>query len=142
MKRIIIVALSFVLLNACRHLDQHTSTASLQNTYWKLSNINGMPLTTPENAREIHIILTREGEETRLKGFAGCNAIGGSYVLHDNSIRFTVISTKMFCNDRMDAENFLLNALNKADHFKIKSETLTLFQGAKEIAKFESVYFK
>jgi heat shock protein HslJ len=118
------------------------STATLENTYWKLAEMNGKPIVTPADAKEVHIILTNEGENKRVKGHAGCNSLGGSYTLSGNEIKFITITTKMMCVDRMDVEDFLLNALSVANRYKITGETLELFQGDTLVARFQSVYLK
>ncbi|RYY29889.1 MAG: META domain-containing protein [Chitinophagaceae bacterium] len=112
--------------------------ASLTNTYWKLSMANDRPVVTPDNSREIHIKFRNEG--STLLGFAGCNGLGGNYVLSgENGIRITAITTKMYC-DRMETENFLTNAITKADNYRVTGEKLSLFQGRKLLATFEAVY--
>lgn len=136
MNKHILLFLLISLLTSCKA----GSTANLENTYWKLAQREGKPVITPENAKEVHIVLAKEGDNRSLKGFAGCNSIGGDYTTEGNKITFTVISTKMFCEDRMDVENFLMAALNSADRYTIKGETLELYQGDKLLAEFESVY--
>lgn len=118
------------------------STATLENTYWKLAEMNGKPLTTPADAKEVHIVLTNEGDSKRIKGYAGCNSLGGSYTLSGNEIKFIAITTKMMCVDRMDVEDYLLKALSSANRYKIIGETLELYQGDALVARFQSVYLK
>jgi heat shock protein HslJ len=125
----------------CKPTEKTTSAANLENTYWKLTERNGEPIATPENGREVHIILTKEGTETRLKGFAGCNGMGGSYTVKEGEIKFSVITTKMMC-DRMEIENYIVGVLNSANHYEIEGETLKLYNDATFLAKFESVYLK
>lgn len=129
----------FILLFQCKSAEKNTSTARLENTYWKLAEMNGMPVETPENAKEVHIVLAAEGDEKRIRGFGGCNGLGGNYTVSDNKVKFTVLSTKMFC-DRMDVENYLTKALSEADSYVIKGETLELFQGNTALIRFNSVY--
>ncbi|RAV99562.1 META domain-containing protein [Pseudochryseolinea flava] len=132
-----------ILICQCKPAEKTSaSTASLENTYWKLSEMNGIPVSTPENQREVHFVLTKDGSELRVKGFAGCNTMGGSYTVNNNTIKFSTFSTKMMCSERMDIETFMFSTLNDADNFKIKGETLELYQGNTFLAKFESVYFK
>ena len=117
------------------------SQATLLNTYWKLADVNGNPVITPENGREAHIILTNEGGEPKLKGFAGCNSLGGSYTLEKEKLKFLAITTKMMCDpERMKVEDYLLNALNSADSYSIEGETLELLVGDTSIADFKAVY--
>jgi heat shock protein HslJ len=142
MKNLLLMFLFLVLLH-CKPTEKNMSTATLENTYWKLLEVNGRPLLTPADAREVHMILTNEDAGRRLKGFAGCNNMGGSYTVNGDMIRFTVISTKMMCSpDRMEPENFLFDVLNNADHFKIKGERLELYKGDTRLTVFESVYLK
>ena len=56
---------------------------TLENTYWKLSEVNGNPVITPEGSKEVHFILTAKGDQKNIKGFAGCNSITGSYTLSE-----------------------------------------------------------
>ncbi|HYG18331.1 MAG TPA: META domain-containing protein [Ohtaekwangia sp.] len=130
-----------ITLTQCKPTQNTTSVANLENTYWKLSEINGKPVTTAEGVKEVYMVLGKEGSEQRLKGFGGCNNMGGSYTLSGNTIKFIVISTKMAC-DRMDIENFFFNALSRADRYLIKGETLELYQGETFLTRFESVYLK
>lgn len=139
----LLLMFAFLTLVQCKPTEKNMSTATLENTYWKLLEVNGKPLTTPADAREVHMILAKEGSDTRVKGFAGCNNMGGSYTVNGDAIKFTVISTKMMCSpDRMEPENFLFSVLNNADHFKIKGERLELYQGETRLTVFESVYLK
>jgi len=139
MKTLLPLLLFALVLLQCKSADNTASTARLENTYWKLAEMNGMPVETPENAKEVHIILSAEKEEKRVKGFGGCNGLGGSYSVDGNKIKFQVLSTKMFC-DRMEVENYLTKALGDADTYVIKGETLELFQGNTFLIRFNSVY--
>lgn len=131
------------LMAQCKSSSQTTtSTAHLENTYWKLSEMNGMPVVTPADAKEVYFIMTAEGADKRIKGFAGCNSLGGSYTLDGNKIKFTTITTRMMCHDRMDIENYLVQVLSNADSYKITGETLELYRGNTFLAKFDSVYLK
>jgi heat shock protein HslJ len=130
-----------IMLAQCKPAQNTTSTASLENTYWKLSDMNGAPVSTPEGGKEVHMVLGKSGSGQRLKGFGGCNNMGGNYTVSANTIKFVVISTKMAC-DRMAVENFFFDALNRADRYLIKGETLELYQGETFLTRFESVYLK
>ena len=77
-----------------------------------------------------------------MKGFAGCNNMGGNFTLEGNKIHFTIFSTKMFCQDRMDIEDFFTSSLSKTETYIIKGEELSLYQGETKLITFQSVYFK
>jgi heat shock protein HslJ len=118
-------------------------TATLLNTYWRLADMNGEPVKPPAGTREVHVILSRDDQENRMKGFAGCNNIGGSFKQEGLKITFSAFSTKMMCEpNQMKIEDFLLNALTATDNYIIKGETLTLLEGDTVLATFESVYLK
>jgi len=137
------IVLMVLLLTHCKTVQTTTvSSAKLENTYWKLSEMNGMPVITPADAKEVHFILSSENGESRIKGFAGCNALGGSFVRNGDKINFVTITTRMMCNERMDVENYLIGVLTSADSYKITGETLELYQGNTFLAKFDSVYLK
>lgn len=104
--------------------------------------MNGKSIVTPPDAKEVHMILTSTGNEKRIKGFAGCNTMGGSFTLKENKIHFTTLSTKMFCPDRMEVEDSFFKVLSNADTYGINGEELYLYQGETKIATFQSVYFK
>ena len=144
MKRTLVFVLLASTVLQCKPTKVDTpSQATLLNTYWKLSEMNGNPVITPENSKEVHIILTRDGDESRLKGFAGCNSVGGSYLLEKEKLSFTPITTKMMCDtDRMKVEDYLLNALNTANGYSIEGEHLELLVGDTSVADFEAVYSK
>jgi heat shock protein HslJ len=119
------------------------STATLTNTYWRLSEMNGEPVQPPAGTREVHIILSLDDQENRMKGFAGCNNIGGSFKQDGQKITFSAFSTKMMCEpNQMKVEDFLLKALTATDNYVIKGETLTLLEGDTVLATFQSVYLK
>jgi heat shock protein HslJ len=139
MKRLFI-PLILALLACCKPTEKTTSVARLENTYWKLSEMNGMPVITPADAKEVHMVLSSADGEKQLRGFGGCNGLGGSYTVDGNKIKFTTISTRMFCEGRMEVENFLTTVLREADTYKITGETLELYEGNTFLAKFESVY--
>ncbi|MEJ1242382.1 META domain-containing protein [Chryseolinea sp. T2] len=146
MIRRVMLASFVILLAQCKSekpASEASSTATLTNTYWRLTEMNGEPIQTPAGVREVHIILTHTDQEDRIKGFAGCNNLGGSFKLDGQKITFSAFSTKMMCPpEQMKVEDFLLNALTATDNFEIKGEKLTLLEGQTTVANFESVYLK
>lgn len=105
--------------------------------------MNGEPVQPPAGTREVHIILTHDDQENRMKGFAGCNNIGGSFKQDGQKITFSAFSTKMMCEpNQMKVEDFLLKVLTATDNYIIKGETLTLLEGDTALASFQSVYLK
>ena len=145
MKKILPILCLTLIFIQCKTAQQPASaaaTATLENTYWKLAEMNGQPVITPTDAREVHMILGPMGTEKQIKGFAGCNTIGGSYSTDGSKIKFVTLSTKMFCEDTQDVENFFLKVLSQADSYKINGQTLELYQGGTLLAPFTAVYLK
>lgn len=143
MKKVLLLCLIVVM--HCKPAEKTmgaAGTITLENTHWRLSEMNGMPVITPADAKEVHMVLTSANGEKRITGFAGCNGLGGNYTTDGAKIKFTVITTKMYCQDRMDIENFLTKTLDSANAYLIKGETLELYDGDTFLAKFDAVHLK
>lgn len=115
------------------------NSVALLETYWKIVEINGLPVTnTASDQKEAHIILKKEGN--RLQGFGGCNSLMGSYELMEgNRIKFSgVASTMMACPD-MFIESELGRAIEMADNYVIKGKFLMLYKAKMApMVKFEA----
>jgi heat shock protein HslJ len=119
-----------------------TTTAELLNTYWKLTQLGEQVLTTPEGAREIHMVLHSENQ--RVAGFSGCNNMMGNYVLEADKLRFDQMGgTLMACaGSGMELEKKFLSVFAQVAHWEIRGETLQLRDAdRKTLATLESRYF-
>ena len=77
------------------------STATLENTYWKLVRLGDKPVTVADPRREPHLHLVPQG--MRVQGFGGCNRFFGAYELDGQNVRFGKMGmTRMSCKDGMD----------------------------------------
>src|SRR5687768_3590732 len=89
--------------------DQPVSPANIPTLaflYWKLVEIDGKPVVTPDSAQEVYMILAPIDKGSGvLKGHAGCNGLGGDYKIDGNSIKFQPITTRMYCESQMQTEN-------------------------------------
>jgi heat shock protein HslJ len=144
MKTWIIITLT-IFLTYCKgaQSDINTTNASLTNTYWKLVEVDSKTVVTASDNKEVHMVLAAEGSNQNLKGFAGCNSLGGSFSLEgNNSIKFSIMTTKMYCNERMDIEKSFTQALSQANIYTIKGEKLELYRDQELLARFESVWQK
>lgn len=111
----------------------------LINTYWKLEELDGKAVTTPEDQREAHMVLV--GEESRVRGNAGCNNFFGTYQVEGDSLSFSQVgATMMACLEGMETEAGFLAALGAADRYEISGAMLSLYEGDKLLAKFEAVH--
>ena len=109
--------------------------------YWKLIELDGKKIVLGKN-QNIAPHLTLKNEHSRVFGNGGCNAFQGIYELSEgNKIKFSkMASTKMFC-DNMEMETAMLNALEMADNYSAKKDTVTLNNATMvSLAKFQLIY--
>lgn len=118
------------------------SDASLENTYWKLVQLNGTPVELFERQREAHLIL--QPAQHRVMGSGGCNCLQGSYRLDANKLSFgQVAATLMACRDGMEQERKFLAALPRVGHWAVTGERLELFDASGVLlTQFDSVYLR
>jgi len=96
---------------------------TLENTYWKLVELNGAAV-GPGEGRELHMILKGEGQ---VGGYAGCNQFTGSVTVSGDGLSFgPIASTRRMCADVMQQEDAFLQALENAARFGISGEDLTI----------------
>ncbi|MGC1242715.1 MAG: META domain-containing protein [Chryseosolibacter sp.] len=131
--------LAVLLLLQCRSQQYYGAPATLENTHWKLVEVGGKPVTTPEGGREVYMELTREGVNGRLNGYAGCNGLGGDYTTAGKTIRFQPITTRMYCELQMDVETGFTGMLASADHYRIRGNSLELFSAEELLGRFEAI---
>ncbi len=113
----------------------------LTNTYWKATMLQDAQVNTPEGAREVFVQLKADGNA---RGFAGCNNFMGGYLAKEFGLRFKgMASTMMMCQGTANTlESTMHQVLQDTFEYKIKGESLTLFNEKKEkIAQFSAVYF-
>lgn len=115
---------------------------NIQEKYWKLAILKGDSVATDSNNREAHIILRQDGAQ--FKGYAGCNAISGSYALKEqNGIRFSRISSTDRACDKTALEQKMIDMLLTVNTYTQHGDTLYLQQEKMvPLAKFEAVYFR
>jgi heat shock protein HslJ len=115
------------------------SDASLKNTYWKVMELHGRPVSVFENQREPYILL--QLHEDRLVGSGGCNQLFGGYTLDRETLRLTGVgSTLMACAQGMEQEQALLQALGTITRYAIRQDTLRLYAGPDLMARLEARY--
>jgi len=116
-----------------------TVHAELQNTYWKVIELDGKAVSTPEGMREAHVILASEG--SRAHGHAGCNNFFGSFETSEDKLSFSALgSTMMACPEGMDTEQAFLQALGETTRYEISGQFLTLYAEDHPLARLEAVY--
>lgn len=111
---------------------------ALTETTWKLVELFGTPVKEAAQGKAPFIFL--RSRENRFQGFGGCNTFGGSYELKEgNRIRFFgIAATLMACPDPA-TETELLKALNEADNYALKGDSLSLNRARMApLARFEA----
>lgn len=143
-----------ILLSACQPTqnnaaaNEEQATASLTETYWKLTQLNGTRVEmTADQEREKNVVFNNE--DNRVNGFAGCNQFFGQFTVTtttetQGTLALTNFgSTKMACPDNDFNEQDYLTALANTTQYIIKGENLVLLdQNRSEVASFESVYLQ
>jgi heat shock protein HslJ len=148
-KLISLVAL-ILLLNACccksrlqkpdsqdtgNSIAPTTQEITVFDTYWKLVELKGNPLTGPsDSTREARLILNTA--EKKAFGSGGCNRFSADYTTSKtHAIRFSqLISTKMAC-EGIDYEYSFFAALERVDNYSAGKDTLYLKAGEETLAK-------
>jgi heat shock protein HslJ len=104
-------------------LEPNVASASLENTYWKLTRLRDSAISTSAK-NEPHLIL--DSETRQVSGSSGCNRLVGSYTLDGDRLTFThTAGTMMACLDGMDTEKALLQALQQVSSWKIRVQHLS-----------------
>lgn len=118
------------------------STASLQNTYWKLLRLGSAAVTVTDNHPEPHFIL--HPDDHRVSGSGGCNRIVGSYELEGDRLKFSrMAGTMRACPSGMELERAFHEALGRVAAWKITGEQLELLDSSGQpVADFVSVYLR
>jgi heat shock protein HslJ len=126
MKRLIPFIAGLALLAACNTPKPMTiSPPKLTGTYWKLIEIRGQAINTPDMAKPFYIKM--DSAEGRFNAWAGCNRMMGTFSQPD-AFRISfgkAASTMMACPD-MTIERALAEVLEIVDNYAIAGDKLSL----------------
>jgi copper homeostasis protein (lipoprotein) len=114
------------------------SSASLENTYWKLTRLADKLVTVPAKQREPHFVL--DSKTKRITGFGGCNRFTGSYQRSGDRLTFGKMATTfMACPEGMEIERDFVATLEQVRSWKILGEQLELLDDNRGfLARFEA----
>jgi heat shock protein HslJ len=102
---------------------------TLVNTYWKLVQLRGAPVTVAPQQREPHVIL--QLGRNRIVGSGGCNRLGGTYTLNGDFVAFAdVAATGRACAAGMEQEAAFGAALAQVKSWRVRGDELALLDGA------------
>lgn len=119
--------------------------ASLTNTYWRLTSTGEYDVGVVEDGKEPHLLL--EAGQSRYRATAGCNGLGGEYVLDEDKRSLTLkpgISTLMACPPPVGLwEGSLKRALSQTTSWSVDGVILTLLnRDGETVATFRAVYLQ
>lgn len=105
---------------------QAAGRAELLDTYWRPVEIDGAPVRIQLGTREPHLVFAKEG--SRVRGYAGCNTLTGSYNLNGEALYFGLLAaTRRACIGDGDAlEAAFFKALHATASQRITGESLEL----------------
>ncbi|MCF0211660.1 MAG: META domain-containing protein [Bacteroidales bacterium] len=143
LKRFLLPLLLLPLLFAgCRcHREQVVLNATPQfdnEVVWRLASIRGKAVNYEEGQKAITLQLNPEA--CTFSGCSGCNQYFGAYTsTPEGTLALSEINgTKMACPEPwMRLERQYMQALNKADHYRLGEYQLELLQGETVILSFD-----
>lgn len=109
--------------------------AGLTSMKWMLTSIGETSVKLSNDAP----FLNFDSEKRSAGGNSGCNVFGGNYAIDGANIKFSdIISTMRACefDNRMSIERGFLDALQKADRFRINKTMLFIYKGDEMLLSF------
>ncbi|MGV6827499.1 MAG: META domain-containing protein [bacterium] len=118
--------------------ETSTVDAELENTYWRLIELEEQGIALVDGQRDPHFVL---GAEQRMHGHTGCNRLFGRYESDTDRLKFLGLgSTRMACAFGHQLENEFLLALERTDRYRIEGQRIYLYSGTQLLAVFEATY--
>jgi heat shock protein HslJ len=112
--------------------------APLTGVRWTLSRLDGAPA-LPEGGGALPY-LQLDARDATITGSSGCNLVSGRYSAREDRFRVGegLVTTRRACVDPalQRQEQAFLDALQRADRFRIWGDTLTLLAGDEVVARF------
>jgi heat shock protein HslJ len=99
--------------------------ATLEDTYWHLTQVGDTTVNAPAGPREPHFVLS--SKLGRLTGAGGCNGLTGRYQITGDQLALQQVAyTMMPCKTGADTEKAFFAALNRVKSWKITGNQLEL----------------
>lgn len=110
-------------LGSCSIMNQQADFTNLGGSQWKLISIDGSPMSLGDNA-----ILNFDEKENKINGVAACNKFSADYEMLRKAVKFgSIVSTKMYCEGKMDEENKIISNLQNVTRYEVKANMLYLY---------------
>lgn len=111
--------------------------ASIVDTQWLLSTVNGRQVQRRERGRDIQFTL--DSTNNTVTGFGGCNQFRGGYRLQGSKLDFADLAiTAMACETGGDVESLFLKALGELEQVRVEGRTLRGYNQGALILSFEA----
>ena len=111
--------------------------ASIVDTEWLLSTVNGRQVARRDRGPDIQ--LTLDSKTGAVSGYAGCNRFKGSYRLQGNKLTFGDLAvTAMACESGGEVESEFLKALGGLGEVRVAGRTLLGYREGALVASFEA----
>jgi len=111
------------LFSGCAIVNPQADHANLGETTWTLMAIGSTPANLGEAA-----ILKFDEEEEEISGIAACNSFTAGYEMIRNAIKFEdLVTTKKYCEGKMDEENQIITALRSVTRYEVKANMLYFY---------------
>lgn len=124
--------------------ERAKADASLVNTYWRIAQLHGEPMTVAPGRREPHVVLRQTAEGLSYAATVGCNQLVGAFEMTGDRLTFKpAATTLMACPPPLaELERRLGEMLDAVRHWQIRGSTLELKDSAgRSTALLEAVYF-
>jgi heat shock protein HslJ/uncharacterized lipoprotein NlpE involved in copper resistance len=133
----VVVVDKFLLVRSGEGCTGSLPVGGLENTYWKLVELDGRSIAIGPGQEEPHLRLESVLRKVTVSG--GCNNLRGGYQVNQGNLHFTPMAgTKKACPEAvMDQEGALLKALEATTTFRLFNEALELYGQGKRLARFE-----
>ncbi len=124
-----------------RYSGAPKSDTPLVNTRWQLLRLGREEVFTPEGETEKYAQFALDSLSVR--GFAGCNSFFGKYMVKNDTLRISYLSTtrKLCASQQVVEENFL-RALQQTTRYRISGERLKLYRGDTLLATLQGQYWR
>jgi heat shock protein HslJ/phosphoglycolate phosphatase-like HAD superfamily hydrolase len=113
--------------------------SGLEDRDWILTEVDGQPVTVPQDQRAPYLRLTAEGK--RLQGYGGVNQFSASYERGALTLTFSPIAATRRAGppESMRLEAALMQALGATTGYRISGQALDLLAGDRIVARFRAV---
>lgn len=124
--KIFLLFLSLIVLNSCANFTQKSIAENNLDGQFQLVEINGKDVSSEE------LIFNFLPAENRVYGETGCNGFAANLKQEGENLSFIdPLSTKKYCQGKMEIEEEILSALQKTKSFKIHENEFVFYSEAK-----------